>query len=151
MCSTILDAGLIKKGELFKVIANLPDDHPRKAEFMMEQAGILGWRDKRKLAEAEELYEKARALALSDGNEKLAHLCDALHARLLGQKNRKSEAWTYAQRVDPELLAETERKWFTEGVETWKKEAAKAKKPKPEKKPTPEKETEPEPATQAVE
>lgn len=136
--STFMDAGMIRKEELYKVIHDLPMDHERKAEFLMEKAGVMGWRDE-KVNEAEKIYEKARELALTQKNNEIAHLCDALHARLLGQKKRISESWKFGQRVDPALLPEADQKWFGKDSKNWKEAALKkAAEPDPKLKEAPE-------------
>ncbi len=121
--SLFMDVGLIRKDELFEVIDALPKDHSRKAEFLMEKAGIIGWREEGKVKEAEKLYEEARALALEQKNDQIVHLSDALHARLLGQKNRISESWKFGERVDVTHLPEPDKKWFATDSEKWKEAA----------------------------
>jgi len=123
MPSILMDATIIQKEELFKVIDALPNDHPRKAEFLMEKAGIIGWRDD-KIAEAGKIYQEALKLALAQNNQKIVHLSNALHARLLGQKNRISESWKFGQLVDPSQLPEPDQKWFATDSPKWKEAAA---------------------------
>ena len=130
--SNFMDAGVVNREELYQVIDGLPGDHSRKAEFLMEKAGVMGWREE-KVDEAEKIYEQARELALSRKNDKIAHLSDALHARLLGQKKRISESWKFGKRVDPKHLPEPDQKWFAKDSEKWK-EAATRKPVQSEKK-----------------
>lgn len=130
--STIMDSGLVNREELYRVIDAFPKDHPRKAEFMMEKAGVMGWRDN-KVDEAGKIYEEARKLALSLKNDQIVHLCDGLRARLLGQKNRISESWKFGQRVDPKHLPEADQKWFANESKKWKEAATKKTAPPEEK------------------
>lgn len=122
--SVLMDATLITREELYQVLDELPEDHPRLAEFHMERAGIMGWRED-KVEEAEKLYGKARKLALAQDNKMIVHLSDALHARLLGQKKRISDSWKFGQRVDPKHLPEPDQKWFAKDSKNWKEASLK--------------------------
>ena len=116
---SLLNAGLATRDELYQVFDELPGDHPRLAEFHLARAILLGY-SKEKMAEAEKFYAKARELALARNDQPVVHLSDALYARLLGRKNRKSEAWIVGKKVDPEQLPELDQKWFAKESPQWK-------------------------------
>jgi len=71
--------------------------------------------------EASKFYREARALALSQEQEEVVHLADALHARIFGRNKRTLEAWKIGQRVNLELLPEGDQKWFKKESLGWKK------------------------------
>ncbi|MCX8238243.1 MAG: hypothetical protein OSB05_05415 [Akkermansiaceae bacterium] len=123
--SSFMDAGVVNRDELCQVIDNLPENHSRKAEVLMEKAGVMGWREG-KVTEVEKIYAEARELAHTQKTQRVVHLADALHARVLGQKPRISESWKFGQRVDPKHLPEADQKWFGNDLKTWKEAAAKS-------------------------
>jgi hypothetical protein len=119
---SFMDAGVVNRDELCQVIDNFPENHSRKAEVLI---GVMGWREG-KVTEAEKIYANSRELAHTQKTQRVVHLADALHARVLGQKPRISESWKFGPRVDSKHLPEADQKWFGDDFKTWKEAAAKS-------------------------
>ncbi len=120
--SQLMDYGVFTKADLFKVIDALPEDFPRRGEFLCEKAGIIGWRGG-KPEEALAAYDAAEAACAGDA--KKIDFVKSYRVMYLDNQKRIADALVVAKTVDLKNLPDRERK-TVEGV--LKKETPKDKK-----------------------
>jgi hypothetical protein len=111
--SAIMDSGTFTKEDVIAVIDALPEDHPRRAEFLTEKAGIIGWRGGNE-EEALAAYDLATAAAKED--KPLLDFVNSYRVMYLdNQLKRTRDAQVIAKTIDLTNLEERERK-TVEGV-----------------------------------
>ena len=110
--STIMDSGSFSRDDIFAVIDALPENYPRRAEFLCEKAGIIGWRGG-KAEDALLAYDAAEAAA--GGDAKVADFVKSYRVMFLDNKNRLADALVIARTINLDNLAPRERK-TVEGV-----------------------------------
>lgn len=120
--SSLMDSGAFTKEDIFSVIDALPEDHPRKSEYLCEKAGIIGWRGGSQ-EEALKAYDAAQAAAAGDA--KKIDYVKCYRAMYLDNRSRLPEALVVAKEIQMDHLAEREKKIAQEIL---RKEAVKEKK-----------------------
>ena len=130
--SSLMDGGVVQRDEIYEVVLALPEDHPRRAEFLTEVAGIKAWREE-KLEEAMALYAQAEREAAARNDEATLSLTRAYHALCLAQVGQDPvAAWEFGSKVVIDDLPERDRAKFRKEIPKWKKAAVKAGKVAPE-------------------
>ncbi len=120
--SSLMDSGAFTRDDIVAVIDSLPADHPRRAEFLTEKAGVIGWRTNNK-DDALKAYDEAEAAA--GGDAKLLDFVRSYRAMYLDSRaDRTKDAIELAKTIDMDHLQERERKT----VENLLKKAAPGKK-----------------------
>ncbi|MEK7951116.1 tetratricopeptide repeat protein [Luteolibacter soli] len=110
--SGLLDSKAFTREDIFAVVDALPADHPMKAKFLTEKAGIIGWRSDEK-ENAIKGFDAADAAAKASGDAKSAAYARAYRAKYLEDRQQKTaEAAAIAKEIKPDDLDEKERKWM---------------------------------------
>lgn len=128
--SSIMDSKAFTREDIFAVIDGLPAEHPMKAKFLTEKAGIIGWRTDEK-DNAIKGFDAADAAAKASGDIKSIAYARAYRAKYLDDRQQKTaDAAAIAKEIKPEDLDEKERKWMEELIKKAEKQAAEKAKPK---------------------
>ncbi len=109
--SAMIDGKLLKSEEAFNIIDELPNDFPRKAEYLTEKAGYIGYRSK-KIDEALSIYEQAEKIAVEQKQAAVIALTRAYHASFLKGSDRIKEAETLAATIDLSLLIARDKEFL---------------------------------------
>ncbi len=120
--SSLMDSKVFTREEIFAVIDALPEKHPRRAEFLCEKAGIIGWRGGT-LEETLTAYNVAEAAATGDA--KALDFVKSYRVMYLDHQGKLDDALVIAKAIQLDNLPERERKTVDEVL---KKAAAKEKK-----------------------
>lgn len=121
--SKLMDGGVIGRPGIYEVVKSLPEDNPRRAEFLTEIAGIMAWREN-KVEEAMEIYALAEKEATDRKDEWTLNLNRAYRARCLAQKGSdEAGAWSFASQAVADKLPERDRSWFRKESAKWRKAA----------------------------
>ncbi len=133
--SSIMDSKAFTREDIFAVIEALPADHPMKAKFLTEKAGIIGWRTDEH-ENALKAFDAADAAAQASGDAKSIAYARVYRAKYLDdRKKQTAEAAAIAKEIKVEDLDEKERKWPEELIKKAEKqveEKTKADEAKPE-------------------
>jgi len=106
--SNLMDSGGFSADEMIDALGELTADHPRRAEFLCERAGITGWRKGEK-EKALRMYDEAEAAA--NGDEKRFAFIRTYRSWYMKDKlGDRAGALAIAKEVKLDLLPETERK-----------------------------------------
>ena len=109
--STLMDSGTFTLEDAVAAIDSLPDEHPRKARFVAEKAGIIAWRTN-EFEPALEAYDEAERLARESGDEHdLAYVQFYRAACYNDKMGRQKEARGLVDSIDEALLGERELDW----------------------------------------
>ncbi|RYD67083.1 MAG: hypothetical protein EOP83_03560 [Verrucomicrobiaceae bacterium] len=112
--SGLLDSKAFTREDIFAVVDALPADHPMKAKFLTEKAGIIGWRSDEK-ENALKGFDAADAAAKASGDAKSIAYARAYRAKYLEDRQEKpADAAAIARDIKPDDLDEKERKWMEE-------------------------------------
>lgn len=120
--SKLMDSKAFGMQDVLAEIDALPADHPRRAEFLLEKAGIIGWRDKEKDREerARVAYEVAIGLAKTQKNDTILNQAYFYHAQYALQiLSDPAQAGEIGKNVKPDLLVERDRKMYGEQSPQW--------------------------------
>lgn len=113
------DSSLISGDDLVAVVDSLPENLPRRAEFLLMKADLLG-REAVDKEEAEQSYQVAMEAAKKSPNQATLSQCFAYlaryHANVRGDRKKAQEL---AKSVKPDLLAAPDRKWYDKEAATW--------------------------------
>ncbi|MCW1926495.1 hypothetical protein OKA05_28345 [Luteolibacter arcticus] len=110
--SGLMDSKAFTRDDIFVVVDALPADHPMKAKFLTEKAGIIGWRtDERD--NAIKGFDAADAAAKASGDAKSVAYARAYRAKYLDDRQKKTaDAAAIAKEIKLDDLDEKERKWM---------------------------------------
>jgi hypothetical protein len=110
--SGLMDSKAFTREDIFAVVDALPADHPMKAKFLTEKAGIIGWRTDNK-DDAIKGFDAADAAAKASGDAKSAAYARAYRAKWTEDRQKKtSDAAAIAKEIKLDDLDEKERKWM---------------------------------------
>jgi predicted Zn-dependent protease len=110
--SALMDSKAFTRDDIFVVVDGLPADHPMKAKFLTEKAGIIGWRTDQK-DDAIKGFDAADAAAKGSGDVKSVAYARAYRAKWTDDRQKKpAEAAAIAREIKLEDLDEKERKWM---------------------------------------
>jgi hypothetical protein len=123
-----MDSKAFTRDDIFAVVDALPADHPMKAKFLTEKAGIIGWRTD-EADRALRSFDEADAAAKASGDARSIAYARAYRAKYLDDRQKKTaEAAAIAKEIHAGDLDEKERKWMEELIK--KAEPKEAEKPK---------------------
>ena len=110
--SGLMDSKAFTREDIFAVVDALPAEHPMKAKFLTEKAGIIGWRTDQK-DEAIKGFDAADAAAQASGDAKSIAYARAYRAKWTVDRQKKpAEAAAIAKEIKLDDLDEKERKWM---------------------------------------
>lgn len=112
--SPLMDSKAFTQDDLFAVIEALPAEHPQKAKFLTEKAGMIGWRTDEK-DKAVAAFDAADAAAVAGGDAKSIAYARAYRAWYLFERQGKlAEAAAIAKELKQDDLQQKEWKWMEE-------------------------------------
>ncbi|MCW1887635.1 hypothetical protein OKA04_23055 [Luteolibacter flavescens] len=110
--SALLDSKAFTREDIFAAVDGLPAEHPMKAKFLTEKAGIIGWRTDEK-ENAIKGFDAADAAAKASGDAKSIAYARAYRAKWTDDREKKpAEAAAIAKEIKLDDLDEKERKWM---------------------------------------
>jgi hypothetical protein len=110
--SVLMDSRVFSKEDIYAVIDALPETHPRRAEYLCEKAGIIGWRGGTP-EDALKTYDLAEAAAA--GEPKSVDFVKSYRVMFLDHIKRTADALIIAKSINLDHLPARERK-TVEGV-----------------------------------